>query len=559
MWIGLLCSVVVTAWCGFGLAAAPPPVETQASVLVSPSPLATQAGEAALAAGGNAVDAAVAVSFAIGVVEPWGSGIGGGAFMVTHLGGQTMTWDMREMAPTAATHDMFVRDGKVVRGESIFSARAAGVPGLVRGLVAVHKRHGKLPLAVVMAPAISLARDGIRVTPRMHGAIEQMKEHMNPEARAIYLTQAGEVPKAGTWIVQAALGRTMVGIAETGGEDFYTGAVAAELVRSVRAQGGLWTKEDLANYKVVERPPVVGTYRGHTVLSMGPPSSGGLLLVQMLEVLSGFDLQKMGFGGSDYVHTLAEVMKRAFAMRASGLGDPDHHTVDHAAFIGAPAVEAIREAVAKATKATDAKTLGRVKVKAGESTHTSHFGVMMANGDAVACTQTINLRFGTGRVAGSTGVLLNNEMDDFSALPGVPNAFGLIGDAANAIAAGKRPLSSMTPTILLRDGRAVGVFGSPGGSRIITTTLQQVLNVVDHGMNASEATAAARVHHQWYPDVVRYEPFGLSADTVQALEAKGHILEERGTMGNGGVLWRRADGTLTGGADPRGEGGAGGL
>ncbi|TNF23200.1 MAG: gamma-glutamyltransferase [Deltaproteobacteria bacterium] len=540
-------------------AAWPAPARAQRGIVASPQPLATRAGEAILAAGGSAVDVAVATSLAVAVTEPYGSGVGGGAFAVVHVDGETTTFDMRETAPAAASRDMYVKDGHVVPGESTWSARASGIPGLVRGLVVMHARYGRLPLSVVAAPAISYARDGIPVTEMLHGALASYGERLNAAGRAIFLAPSGEPWPVGTILRQPDLARTLERVVATRGEDFYVGETAKALVAAVQAEGGIWTAEDLAGYKVVERPPVTGTYRGFAVRSMGPPSSGGLLLVQMLGVLEAFDVKGLGFGSASYVHRLAETTKRAFAMRAHGLGDPDQYAVDWQRFIGPAVIARLRAQVAAAERATPAADIAEVEVKPTESTHTSHLGVLFANGDAVAMTQTVNLGFGSGHVAAGTGVVLNNEMDDFSALPGAPNAFGLIGDEANAIAPHKRPLSSMTPTILLRDGQAVGVFGSPGGSTIITTTLQLVLNCVDHGMDAGEAAGAPRVHHQWYPDALFYEPWGLSPDTRAALEARGHTLQLRHHLGNGSALWRAADGRLEGAADPRGEGTAGGL
>jgi len=555
--VGLIFSLGPTA--SPAVAAWPEPATGGEAVVASPTPLATRAGQAILAAGGTAVDAALAMSLAIAVTEPFASGIGGGAFMVIHHGGVTTTWDMRETAPAAATEDMFVVDGRVVPGESVHSARAAGIPGLIRGLVAVHRRFGRLPLAIVAQPAISYARDGFPVSPRLHAVTRAVLDRLNEPARRIFLDPEGAPWPIGAILRQEDLARTLERIVASDGEDFYVGETAREMVRAVRAEGGIWTLDDLAGYAVRERPAVEGRYRGLTVRSMGPPSSGGLLLVQMLGVLEGFDLTRHGFGAAETIHLLAETSKRAFALRATGLGDPDFFPVDLLGFVGDEVIAGLMEQVRGAARATPADALARVEVRPQDATHTSHLAVLLANGDAVAMTQTINLWFGSGRVAGSTGVMLNNEMDDFSALPGAPNAFGLVGDAANAIAPGKRPLSSMTPTLLLDGDRAVGVFGSPGGSRIITTTLQTILNVVDFGMNASEAVGSPRVHHQWYPDQLRVEARGLSPDTAALLEARGHALHTGDAMGNASVLWRRADGTLTGAADPRGEGLAAGL
>lgn len=534
------------------------PVVAAGGMVATAHPLATAAGTEMLAAGGNAADAAVAVGFALSVVEPWSSGLGGGGFMVLHMGDVTETWDFRERAPRNANRDMYVRDGHVVEGESTRSARAAAIPGLVRGLVEVHAAHGKLSLAATMEPAIRLARDGFPVSGRLAAAVAGSLSRMNDSARAIF-APGGAAPQVGSILQQPDLARTLESIAASEGNTFYSGAIARELVRAVNAEGGIWSLADLAVYSAQRREPVRGTYRGYEVVSMGPPSSGGLLLVQMLNVLEGLDVAAWGFGSAEYVHRLAELMKRAFAMRATGLGDPDQTKVDRESFIGEATVQRLRREVLAARRATRADAIAKVKVRPRERTHTSHFSILLANGDAVACTQTINLRFGSGRVAGSTGVVLNNEMDDFSASPGAPNAFGLVGDEANAIAPGKRPLSSMTPTLLLKGGDAVGAFGSPGGSFIITTTLQAILNVVDFKMDVSEAVGVPRVHHQWYPDQLVWERLGLSPDTQRALKARGHRLHEVHRMGNAMAVWRAEDGTLTGAADPRGEGSAAGV
>jgi gamma-glutamyltranspeptidase/glutathione hydrolase len=532
------------------------PVEASYGILAAASPLATQAGESILEAGGNAVDAAVAIGFVLGVVEPWSSGVGGGGFMVVHMDGKTRTWDFRERAPGAATRDMFLKDGRVEKGASTWSARAAGIPGFVRGMVKVHQTYGRLPLSKVMAPAIALADKGLIVSQRFHRITGLTFERLNASAKRIFLDRDGKPKAVGSRLVQKDMARTLKAIVRSKGEAFYTGKIAKALVEAVNSEGGIWTQQDLADYVVTERDPVRGTYRGYDVVSMGPPSSGGLLLVQMLSVLEGFDLKAKGVASAETVHVMTESMKRAFAMRATGLADPDFSPVKREDFIGKDVIDRLGKEVRGAKKATPADRIARVKVRPEERTDTSHFGVLMQNGDAVACTQTINLRFGNGRVAGKTGVVLNNEMDDFAIMPGAPNAFGLVGDEANSVKPGKRPLSSMTPTILLKDGKAVGVFGSPGGSRIITTTLQTIINRVEHGMNVSQAVGAPRIHHQWFPDVLQYEAFGLSPDTMRLLNNRGHALKRSRPMGNGMVLFRRDDGVLEGAADPRGEGSA---
>lgn len=560
--LGLLLLVALsgplTATASSARAAWPAPA-TGKDMVASAHPLASAVGAELLAQGGNAVDAAVGVSLALSVVEPWGSGLGGGGFAVVKMGAVLTTFDMREMAPSAATADMFLQDGKVIAGESTSTARAAAIPGLVRGLATMHARFGKLPFKDVVAPAVRLARDGFPVSRGLHAAIASRENVFVGDARRIFLP-GGKVPAVGQRFVQTELADVLQRIGETRGEDFYTGQTARDLVAGVRALGGIWTGSDLQNYKPVERPPVFGTFRGYDVVSMGPPSSGGLLLVQMLSVLDR--LPRTEAASEARLHLLAEVMKRAFAMRAIGLADPDHVPVDHERFIGQPSIARLTAEVQKARKATPSKALSSLVVKRADRPDTSHFAVVTGDGDGVAMTQTINLRFGNGQVAAKTGVMLNNEMDDFAVAVGVPNAFGLVGDVANAVAPGKRPLSSMTPTLLLKDGVVVGAFGSPGGSRIISTTLQVVLAMVDDGFDASEAVSAPRIHHQWYPEHLSLERHAAPAEIRALLKKRGHKLDD-GTnfpvMGNAMAIWRRADGLLEGAADPRGEGAALGV
>lgn len=546
-------------------AAAPDPARGTEAVVASAHPLATAAGKAIMAAGGNVVDAAVAVSFALSVVEPWSSGLGGGAFAVVHIGDQTTTYDMRETAPAKASRDMYLRDGAVDTSLSQSGALSAGIPGLVRGMAALHARFGKLSFAEVVAPALALARDGFPISQKMRDGLAMVGDRLSPEARAILMPD-GAVPPVGRVLFQADLARTLERIAKTRGEDFYRGETARELVRSVKAAGGIWEMADLAGYRPKERPPVRGSFRGYDIASMGPPSSGGLLLVEMLGVMTRLEpaCERKGCApipgrwmGAERIHTLAEVMKRAFARRAVGLADPDFVAVDHARFIGEDTIAQIAREVGGAKRATPAEEISRLKVNpTGERLHTSHFEIVTAAGDGVAVTQTINLYYGSGMVAGRTGVILNDEMDDFASQPGVPNAFGLVGDEANAIAPGKRPLSSMTPTLVLKEGSVVGAFGSPGGSKIITTTFQVLMHVIADGMDPSEALAAPRVHHQWYPDALFVEPFLLSPEVRAVLEGRGHEIRPIGSMGNAMAIWRRHDGVLEGAADPRGEGDA---
>lgn len=546
----LLCFTLV----GFGArptwAAWPEPASGETAMVASAHPLASAAGDTILARGGNAVDAAVAVSLALSVVEPWGSGLGGGGFAVVRMGGVVTTYDMREVAPSAATADMFLADGLVIEGESTNTARAAAIPGLVRGLAMIHQRFGKLPFEDVVQPALRLARDGFPVSRGLHAAIASRQTSFRGDARRIFMPD-NKVPAVGQVFVQKELAGVLERIAQSRGEDFYVGQTARELVRAVGELGGLWKDDDLLKYRAIERQPVRGTFRGFEIVSMGPPSSGGLLLVQMLGVLDR--LPKTTAGGAERLHLLAEVMKRAFAMRAIGLADPDHVPVAHERFIGEASIERLVADIKKARKATPAKALSALQVKAGRP-DTSHFAVVTGDGDGVAMTQTINLRFGNGQVAGATGIVLNNEMDDFAVAVGVPNAFGLVGDKGNAVAPGKRPLSSMTPTLVIKDGKVVGAFGSPGGSRIISTTFQVILAVVDDGFDVSEAVGAPRVHHQWFPDRLDIERHATSPETRQALEKRGHTLHAVNHMGNAMAIWRRPDGRLEGAADPRGEG-----
>lgn len=518
----------------------------------SAHPDATQAGVAVAKKGGNAVDVAVAVSLALSVVEPYSSGLGGGAFMVIRMGSKTTTWDFRETAPAAATRDMFLKKGRVVRGRSTVSALAAGIPGLVRGLSVVHKKYGKLPWQDVVNPAFHLAHGGFKITPRLRGAIQGAVAKMNRDARRVFLV-GGQAPAVGHRLRQPDLAWTLKRIRDRGADDFYQGDVATRLVRAVRTQGGIWTLQDLKQYRVKERPPVRGMYRGYQIHSMGPPSSGGLLLVQMLHVLEGLGSDAVMKAGIGRTHQISEIMKRAFARRAKDLGDPDHVKVDWSRFVGAPEVKKIVGQVRAARKATPAQRIGRVKVRPSERTDTSHFSVLMGNGNAVSCTQTINLRFGNGKIAGTTGVVLNNEMDDFSAKPGAPNAFGLVGDEANAIAPGKRPLSSMTPSLVIRDGKAVGVFGSPGGSRIITTVLHAILNVIDRKMSVKAALTEPRFHHQWFPDAIFLEA-GIAGTVRDGLRRLGHQVKAASPMGNAMGIWRDPAGKISAAADPRGEG-----
>ncbi|MEE7478672.1 gamma-glutamyltransferase [Methylobacterium hispanicum] len=516
---------------------------------------ATRIGIAVLKQGGNAVDAAVAVGFALAVTLPQAGNLGGGGFMLVHLAerNETVAIDYRETAPRAATADMFLGpDGAPDRAASTRGGKAVGVPGTVRGLAEAHRLYGsgRLTLADLIAPAERLAREGIGVEGGLADSLPQVAGMLGrwPSTRAVFF--AGDrVLARGETLVQADLAGTLRTIAERGPDAFYTGPVAERIVAAVRGAGGIMTAEDLAGYRVKLREPVRGTYRGHAVVSMPPPSSGGIHLVEILNVLEGFDLAGMGAGSAQAFHTLAEAMKPAYADRAAYLGDPDRVKVPVRGLLAKAYADTIRAGI-DPERARPAEAVRAGDPAPYESDQTTHFSVVDAAGNAVANTYTLNFSYGIGLVAEGTGVLLNNEMDDFSAKPGAQNAYGLVGSDANAVAPGARPLSSMTPTFLFRDGRLLLVTGSPGGSRIITTVLQVIVNLVDFRMNLAQAVDAPRVHHQWRPDVLLAEE-GISPDTLALLRAKGHAVKVGPTTGSANSVMRRDDGLLAGAADPR--------
>jgi gamma-glutamyltranspeptidase/glutathione hydrolase len=549
-------------------------------MVASPHALATDAGLTMLKRGGNAVDAAVAVAFAISVTLPYSAGIGGGGFLLFHEGktGEISALDFRERAPLAASRDMYLdEDGRVKKGAPTDGHLSVAVPGTVAGLFEAHHARGKLPWRDVLAPAIALAHDGFIVSELYEGFAEWRRAPLeaNAAARAIFLKPDGGAFKRGELLVQRDLAETLRRIARDP-SDFYEGKIAYAIVDDMTKNGGLVTLEDLKNYRPVWRAPVCGTYRGHRVCSMPPPSSGGVHIVQMLGMLEPFDIGSKGWHHTDSMHVMTEVMRTAYADRATHLGDP--------AFVSVPvrgltdrgyADERRREIPAdRARKSVDVKAgskerLTRPTTRVGEpemmgqktrdeSPNTSHLTVVDGEMNAVSLTFTVNYGFGSGVVTPGTGILLNDEMDDFSSAPGQPNAYGLIGGEANAIAPAKIPLSSMTPTIVTKDGQLAFATGSPGGSTIITTSLQVVLNVIDHGLDARAAVAAPRMHHQWMPDELKVER-GFDIGTLEALRKRGHTVVETESWGNASCIKRRPDGTLEGSADPRGEGTAAGL
>ncbi len=548
-------------------AAAPAPARSRGGMVASPQADATRAGVAMLEAGGNAVDAAVATAFALSVTDAHHSGIGGGGFLLIRTAdGRTVALDARETAPAAATADMYLAPGLPEHASRI-GGLAVATPGLVRGLTEALAEYGTLPLAQVLAPAIRLAEEGFAVGPR-HAAGLAFWQRLGlaeafPETARIQLPADGSPIQAGWRLVQRDKAKTLRAIAKRGADAFYTGPIAEAMVAAVQAHGGLLTLEDLAGYAARKREPIRGTYRGHEVLSFPPPSSGGVALVQILGIVEAYDLAALGAGSSASLHRLSEAMKLAFADRNTFLGDADFVDVPIAWLVSSERAAALRGRINPGWWRRPPWTWGRrevaIRVEApGDPPRgggTTHLSVTDAAGGAVAITQTVNLILGSGITAPGTGIVLNDEMDDFSIAPGTPNAFGLIDTrGANAIAPGKRPLSSMTPTILMKDGRVRMVTGSPGGPRIITTTLQSIVNVVDYGMDVQEAVSFPRFHHQWVPDRVLVED-ATPADVVEGLRRRGHTVEisER-NWSSAQAIVVEPDGLHLGGSDPRGDG-----
>jgi len=505
--------------------------------------------------GGNAVDAAVAVGFALAVTLPRAGNIGGGGFMVLHLAksGENVAIDYREMAPADTPKNVFLDDaGNFVPDKSQQSALGIGVPGTVAGLALAHKSYGsgKLTLADLITPAIALARDGITVDETLSDSLTAAAARLSRYAssRAIFLNPDGSAPAPGAKLFQPELAATLEAIAEAGPEGFYSGDTALRIAAAVRRAGGRMTADDVGAYRAVVRPAVTGTYRGHTIVSMPPPSSGGIHVIQILNMLEAFPMGDLGLNSAASIHLLAEAMKRAYADRSLYLGDPD--------FVKIPTKQLISKAYADELCATISpdRATPSTEVKPGtiapyEGDQTTHFSIIDADGNGVANTYTLNFYYGSALVAEGTGILLNNELDDFAAKPDAPNAFGLTGGEANAPGPRKRPLSSMSPTLVLKDGLLEMVTGSPGGSRIISTVVQVILNGLDHGLNAAEAVAAPRIHHQWLPDELRVEQ-GISADTLAVLKARGHVVVPGRTMGLSETIFAK-EGILSGAADPR--------
>ena len=533
------------------------PVRDREGMVVSSNVLASEVGARVLAEGGNAVDAAVAVGFALAVLRPRAGNIGGGGFMLVYTAndGGINSIDYREAAPIRAGRDMFLDDeGNVDTRRARFSHLSSGVPGTVAGLHFAHQKYGKLAWKRLLAPAIELAAKGYTVSYDMSFALERSRERLERDASTLeYFYKAGGVGyQPGELLVQADLAWSLTQIAEHGPDAFYRGEIADKIVAEMERGGGLIDAESLAAYEPVVREPVRGTYRGYDIVSMPPSSSGGVHVIQMLNILEHFPVREYGAESADNVHLLVEVAKLAYADRSKHLGDLDFYDVpidwltskDYARNLAAGIdMHKARPSAEIAPGVTPAK----------ESIDTTHFSVIDRDGNMVANTYTLNLSFGSGMSVDGAGFLLNNEMDDFSSKPGSPNAFGMLGGTANAIEAGKRPLSSMTPTMVFKDGEPVVATGSPGGSRIIMSVLQMIVNVIDHEMNIGVASNAPRMHHQWLPDVIQLES-GFSPDTIRELQHRGHAIRGGRTIGNVNSVSQQ-DGYFLGAADPRRPGG----
>ncbi|MGI0485443.1 gamma-glutamyltransferase [Pantanalinema rosaneae CENA516] len=574
-------AIVTVSWSIGGLSSQPGLTASdrgKQGVVVSAHPLASQAGLKMLQQGGNAIDAAVATTLAISVVEPFSAGIGGGGFLLLRSGqtGEIKALDFRERAPLAATPTMY-RDqaGQVQTDRSKKGHLAVATPGTIAGLAEVHRQHGRLPWNTVVAPAIQLAEEGFPVSSRLLAAINQSTLLADPNARQIF-TRNGTTPlQVGDVLVQRDLATTLQAIARDP-QVFYTGAIAQAIVEDMQTRGGLISLADLQQYRPIWREPLCGTFRTARVCSMPLPSSGGVLLLGMLNLIGETDLKAMGRQHPQVLHFLIEAMKIAYADRAAYLGDPDFVPVPVAALISPDYARIRRQEIdpqrarpSTSVKPADPQLLQRlsnqpiprqpaIRSQTKESADTSHLNVVDRDGNAISLTFTINLGFGAEVLVPGTGIILNNEMDDFAIAPNVPNAFGLVGGAANAIAPGKTPLSSMTPTIVTENGELRLVTGSPGGSTIITTVLQIVLNVLVYDLTVKEAVAAPRLHHQWLPDQVGMET-GFEPATLANLRQRGHNIVEGRGWGNANAIVRTPKGWLEGAADPRGEGAVAGY
>jgi gamma-glutamyltranspeptidase/glutathione hydrolase len=543
-------------------AASRPAVRGTEGMAVTVDAHASQIAAEVLLRGGNAIDAAVAAAFTLSVTYPSAGSLGGGGFLLYRSEeGEYFALDFRELAPKALRAELFLgNDGRPVPERSKSGGLAVGVPGVVAGLAEAHRRWGKLSWKELVTPAVTLADEGFTISSWNAQTLSRRASDLvdNPETAAIFTHDGAPLP-AGARLIQTDLARVLRRIASEGAAGFYRGSTAAAVVRTVRQAGGVMETDDLASYEPVYREPVQGSYRGHRVTSFPPPSSGGVVLLQMLGMLERFDLAGSGFGSSRTVHRMAEAARRAYADRSRWLGDPDFSAIPVETLLDPDYLDARADTI-KDRRATPSRKIAPGRALVAEPTETTHLSVADDEGGAVAMTITLNQCFGSAMVA--DGVVLNNQMDDFALAPGTPNLYGLVGSEANAPAGGKRPLSSMTPTIVEAPGdgsRPILVLGSPGGPTIISAVLQVLINVIDHEMPLQDAVDAPRFHHQWLPDRITHEPRAFPEDVVKALERRGHELHPSGSIANVSAIGLAADGAWLGAADPRREGRAVGF
>jgi gamma-glutamyltranspeptidase / glutathione hydrolase len=541
-------------------AASREPVRARHGMVASTSEIASRVGVEIMQRGGNAIDAAVAVGLALTVTWPSAGNIGGGGFMmIRRANGETEIVDYRERAPLAASRDMYLDSkGEVIKGASTIGYKAVGVPGTVAGLSLALKRHGKLNWTEVIEPARKLAAEGFTVGYHLARSLRGTESNkllsQFPDSKRIFLRD-GKPYEEDERFIQPELAATLARLKEKGPREFYEGKTAQMIAEDMKANGGLITEKDLKEYEPTIRQPIKGTYRGYEIVTMPPPSSGGTALLEMLNILEHYNITYSAPGSSDTIHLLVEAQRRAFADRAEFMGDADFVKVPVEGLISKKYATELAQMI-DPDHATPSAKIKAGKPMGAESTETTHFTVIDGEGNVVTNTYTLNGGYGAGVTARGTGVLLNNEMDDFTSKPGVPNAYGLLQSENNAIAPRKRPLSAMTPTIVLKDGKVWFAIGSPGGPTIINTVLQVIVNVIDFGMNIQQAIDAPRFHHQWMPDRIQFEPLGINRDTRAALERKGHVFAEKpGNMGDAeGVMIDLKNGMRLGASDPRSGG-----
>jgi gamma-glutamyltranspeptidase/glutathione hydrolase len=550
-------SILFFFFASSSLASPDNPIKAKNGMVVSANDLATKVGVVILKNGGNAVDAAVAVGFALSVTYPVAGNLGGGGFMVIHLAdGRDITIDYREKAPFLSSKDMYLDSaGNYNPKLSQVGETSAGVPGSVAGMIYALEKYGTMKLADVIKPAINLAEDGFPLNESTAASFNRYKKSFEKfESTKKVFTKIDNVYQEGEIFKQPDLANTLRLIKENGRDGFYKNYVASLIVEQMKKSGGYISYKDLENYQPVERQPIKGSYKGYDVISMGPPSSGGIALIELLNILENFSFDKKEWGSSRYIHTLAEAMKYVYADRTYHLGDEDFYPVPKKFLLSKEYVKQIASKIKNNAVPSSEISQGKPE-EFLESMETTHYSVYDSYGNAVSTTTTINSGYGSKVVVDGAGFFLNNEMDDFSAKPNVPNQFGLLGGEANSIQPGKRMLSSMTPTIVLKDNKPFLIVGSPGGSTIMTVVLQVILNVIDFDMDIMKAIEMPRIHHQWFPNEIIYEPFGMSVDVMENLLEKGHNIASPEYLGRvEGILINNSDGFIYGATDPRGNG-----